>query len=165
MAERSKITAIETRYKGYRFRSRTEARTAVFLDAAGITWRYEEQGYELPSGRYLPDFELGVDGTDPVFLEVKGPEPNEREFRLAAELDGSVGRCMIWSGGMKLAMDGGEALGWVYGGGTWSPTDPGHALDLVYVGRPWFLGGEGEADYTAAITAARSARFEFGESG
>lgn len=50
------IKAIETRYAGCRFRSRLEARWAVFFDTLGIRWEYEPEGFELPSGRYLPDF-------------------------------------------------------------------------------------------------------------
>jgi hypothetical protein len=34
-----KIKAIETRYKGYRFRSRLEARWSVFFDAMELTAR------------------------------------------------------------------------------------------------------------------------------
>lgn len=65
------MKAIETRYKGYRFRSRLEARWAVFFDALGIRWQYEVEGFELPITwdpppeytpaqvrRYLPDFYL-----------------------------------------------------------------------------------------------------------
>lgn len=52
------IKAIETRYKGYRFRSRLEARWAVFFDALGIKWEYEKEGYKLSTGWYLPDFWL-----------------------------------------------------------------------------------------------------------
>lgn len=52
------IKAIETQYKGYRFRSRLEARWAVYLDAMGVRWYYEHEGYELASGWYLPDFYL-----------------------------------------------------------------------------------------------------------
>jgi len=67
---RTPIAAIETEYAGCRFRSRLEARWAVFLDHLGVAWRYEEQGYELPSGaRYLPDFRLpDLD----LHVEVKG---------------------------------------------------------------------------------------------
>ncbi len=36
-----RIQAIETRYKGYRFRSRLEARWAVFFDHLKIEWEYE----------------------------------------------------------------------------------------------------------------------------
>lgn len=49
---------IETAYAGCRFRSRLEARWAVFFDALGVPWEYEPQGYSLPSGPYLPDFRL-----------------------------------------------------------------------------------------------------------
>src|SRR5262245_46962536 len=41
------LEPIETRYKGYRFRSRLEARWAVFFDAQGIKWEYEPQGYDF----------------------------------------------------------------------------------------------------------------------
>lgn len=53
------LKPIETRYKGYRFRSRLEARWAVFFDALGIKWEYEKEGYDLgEAGWYLPDFWL-----------------------------------------------------------------------------------------------------------
>ena len=53
------IKAIETRYQGYRFRSRLEARWAVFFDALGVKWEYEREGYDLGDvGYYLPDFWL-----------------------------------------------------------------------------------------------------------
>jgi hypothetical protein len=38
---------IETRYAGCRFRSRLEARWAVFFDRLGIAWEYEPEGFEL----------------------------------------------------------------------------------------------------------------------
>jgi hypothetical protein len=61
---------IETRYHGHRFRSRLEARWAVFFDAFGVSWEYEPQGYDLGElGYYLPDFIL--DGR--VIVEVKPP--------------------------------------------------------------------------------------------
>lgn len=54
----SEIKAIETYYKGYRFRSRLEARWAVFFDAAGIKYEYEPEGFDLDGVWYLPDFYL-----------------------------------------------------------------------------------------------------------
>ncbi len=53
------LKPIETRYKGYRFRSRNEARWAVFFDHMKLKWEYEYEGYRL-SNRvcYLPDFYL-----------------------------------------------------------------------------------------------------------
>lgn len=65
------IKAIETSYKGYRFRSRLEARWAVFFDAMGIEWQYETEGFELSRCRYLPDFWLPK---AEVFIEVKPGE-------------------------------------------------------------------------------------------
>ena len=54
----SPLKAIQTRYKGCHFRSRLEARWAVFFDALEIAWEYEPQGYMTPEGPYLPDFWL-----------------------------------------------------------------------------------------------------------
>ena len=55
----SDIKPIETIYNGYRFRSRLEARWAVFFDALGIEYEYEPEGFEIESGlRYLPDFRI-----------------------------------------------------------------------------------------------------------
>jgi hypothetical protein len=64
----SEIKAIETRYKGFHFRSRLEARWAVFFDAMNWEWRYEPQGYDIGGEWYLPDF--WVDGLG--WVEVKG---------------------------------------------------------------------------------------------
>ena len=53
------MKAIETEYKGYKFRSRLEARWAVFFDACGVKWEYEPEGFDLGDGLYyLPDFLL-----------------------------------------------------------------------------------------------------------
>lgn len=41
------IKAIETLYNGYKFRSRLEARWAVFFDAVGSKWEYEKEGFDL----------------------------------------------------------------------------------------------------------------------
>lgn len=78
------IKAIETCYKGYRFRSRLEARWAVFMDAASIPWRYEEQGFDLGGGIcYLPDFWLPMHD---LFLEIK-PRLEERSDRVMPGLE------------------------------------------------------------------------------
>ena len=41
------LNALETRYAGYRFRSRIEARWAVFFTRLGLDWEYEPQGYKV----------------------------------------------------------------------------------------------------------------------
>jgi len=69
------IKALQTVYKGYKFRSRLEARWAVFFDTAGIKYMYEPEGFEyLPEGSrnekvyYLPDFWLS---SSKIYVEVK----------------------------------------------------------------------------------------------
>lgn len=70
------IKAIETRYKGYRFRSRLEARWAVFFDKMGWEWRYEHEGYVIGHGdeaiAWLPDFEIITPIGQHFYVEVKG---------------------------------------------------------------------------------------------
>ena len=81
------VKPIQTMYNGYLFRSRLEARWAVFFDAAGIKYKYENEGYELPDGSYyLPDFEVqGNDGSY-WFVECKG-QFDEEGLRKANILD------------------------------------------------------------------------------
>lgn len=58
------IKSIETEYNGYRFRSRLEARWAVFFDALHVPYEYEPEGFDLGDGTYyLPDFRLKCYGT------------------------------------------------------------------------------------------------------
>ena len=71
----SEIKPIDTVYNGYRFRSRLEARWAVFFDAMGIKYEYEPEGFEFDDGtKYLPDFLLHVlcQNHKAVYAEVKG---------------------------------------------------------------------------------------------
>jgi len=78
------MKSIDTTYKGYRFRSRTEARWAVFFDSLGLRWTYEQEGYDLEGLYYLPDF--WIEALD-CWVEVKGDEPGHEEklkaFRLS----------------------------------------------------------------------------------
>lgn len=67
------MKAIETNYGGHRFRSRLEARWAVFFTNLDLNWDYEPQGFIV--GRafhrarpYLPDFYLPHLG---LYIEIK----------------------------------------------------------------------------------------------
>ena len=189
------IKAIDTEYRGFRFRSRLEARWAVFLDAVGRRWDYEREGFELPSGRYLPDFWLPIESDRHphagYWLEIKPFAPTDRESRLACELTEATrhrtlvvagppreGQFEVWKtvgkyGSVRLAR-------------TW-PSQPiavppelrpflpsvldadetGHGLYGLY----YLLNATPSFDrfvfdpvgVTPALKAARSARFEFGE--
>jgi hypothetical protein len=74
-----------TRYKGIWFRSRLEARWAVFFDAIGIEYRYEPEHDEVQAGWgyawYKPDFFMpGLD----CYIEIKPKEPTDFELAKAA---------------------------------------------------------------------------------
>jgi|GEM_PF-1538723 len=71
MASAPMIGAIETEYAGVRFRSRTEARWAVFFDALGLKWEHEPEAYTDGRTWYTPDFWLPELDR---FWEVKGTE-------------------------------------------------------------------------------------------
>lgn len=77
---RMRIRPIETCYRGYRFRSRFEARWAVFFDAAKIRWLYESQGFVVNGRPYLPDFYLQDFG---CYFEVKPTSAYDMDFLLS----------------------------------------------------------------------------------
>jgi len=70
------IKAIETKYNGCFFRSRLEARWAVWFDAMKIKWVYEQQGWDIDGERYLPDFRLPEDD---VFVEIKPTDISDQD--------------------------------------------------------------------------------------
>lgn len=77
------MKALETTYNGFRFRSRTEARWAVFMDAMGVQYEYEREAYDLDGLFYLPDFWLPQ---MQAHLEIKGEAPTEEETEKAKRL-------------------------------------------------------------------------------
>lgn len=94
------IPAIETRYKGHRFRSRLEARWAVFFDALGLIWEYEKEGFEIKidgkTERYLPDFWLPEVG---IFVEIKGELSSFSEVRRCQAIRDQIDKgCAIFGG-------------------------------------------------------------------
>lgn len=188
------IRAIETRYAGCRFRSRLEARWAVFFDALGVRWEYEPQGFHLPSGPYLPDFELfglGGDGNgyDSLWFEVKpdGQTSGDRDDDRWGELASGTGRPMIVAFGMPrpspdLAWSSTHPDGWMelYDVNGWDNyrafaiCPACERIGITFEGRPgrvcWHSEDEGKyssvhPNILAAYEAARSARFEHGEQG
>ena len=75
------IKAKPTVYKNIQFRSRLEAKWAIFFDEMGITYRYEPGIYKVPINgyfmKYCPDFALLNVKTQqeirqPLYVEVKG---------------------------------------------------------------------------------------------
>jgi len=50
------IPTLPTRYSETDFRSRLEARWAIYFDLLDLEWSYEPEGFSLPEGNYCPDF-------------------------------------------------------------------------------------------------------------
>lgn len=111
------VKAIETRYAGCRFRSRLEARWAVFFDHLGVAWQYEPQGFVVRGQPYLPDFLLPECGT---WVEVKGSEAElDRPLMRAAARQLPLktpklqrGPTLLILGPVPESPEGGD-LGWI----------------------------------------------------
>ena len=152
------IKAIETRYKGYRFRSRLEARWSVLFDALGIEWEYEKEGYDLGCwGYYLPDFEIKTTKGNRWFVEVKGDMTDETGLAKARYLDnfhpGNFMGCLI-----VCDLDYAKCI-----------TDKDgpcfNKAFLIYQRLSLEGGNITIEDYNRAVNKARSSRFEHGEKG
>ena len=86
--------SIPTKYSGHTFRSRLEARVAVFFDVLNLSWEYEPEGYDLPiNGWYLPDFLLKKNEKlkHDIWVECKGKEPTIEEDNKLNELACTTG--------------------------------------------------------------------------
>lgn len=186
------LQAIETKYAGCRFRSRLEARWAVFFDRLGMRWEYEPQGYNTAAGPYLPDFRLpDVD----QWIEVKGGQPAANDVaRCAAFAEtltngrffvfGDVPRTPVFdhAGPKGILVDqhvsykttgntSHPLLGIVEGGdvppdfhffGHPTPDTAGFLTGFI---ETWWLPWDHLAKLPDALRAARSARFEHGARG
>lgn len=188
----AEIKAIETVYKGYRFRSRLEARWAVFFDEIGARWEYEPEGYRLKDGTcYLPDFLLhnvrgrGADDNGDIFVEIKGILTKAdfhkiKQFPMPIIIFGQIPDATwregyySWSGEhyahweFDYTKDNNEYfynLEFSEGDYYWTEPKAGHngGLVLDYPDDPYVFVDD---KLTAkAFTKAKQARFEHGESG
>lgn len=93
------IQPIETIYRGYRCRSRLEARWLYFLDLIGMHYEYEQYGFYTDNGLYyLPDIYLSDYHT---FLEIKGDNvyrDEELRAQAQAKIQGICGCCKDYAG-------------------------------------------------------------------
>lgn len=79
----SDFTALPTPYGDFVYRSRGEARWAVFFDKLQIRYQYEPEGFDLGGHWYLPDFYLSHLR---MFAEVKPRELDARERCMVKKL-------------------------------------------------------------------------------
>jgi len=183
------MKAIETKYKGYRFRSRTEAKWAVFFDNLNFRWEYEPEGFKLSTGAwYLPDFKFVLPNDVVWFAEVKYAEHEQFEGEVIEKC-----RALAVDTGMKVILLNGLPEPRIY-----NAMEPNFAKNtfqgvffqdyepyIQIADKYWFARTEFDSAsgtnrfdydedqlrksfghlYLEALTAARSARFEFGERG
>jgi hypothetical protein len=83
------IAPIPTRWNGVLYRSRTEARWAVFFDALGVEATYEPETFNLGGSWYLPDFFILQWN---LYVEVKPREATEFERSRCERLAALTGR-------------------------------------------------------------------------
>lgn len=118
MVTSDRAWAIPTTYNGIVFRSRTEARWAVFFDGLGVPWIHEPEGYQLSSAWYVPDFWLP---DQEVFWEVKGEMPTSEETKKAEELAAATGKEVLIAWGQpeesqgRCDYDVNEGAFWFFG--------------------------------------------------
>jgi hypothetical protein len=151
---------IQTRYAGCHFRSRLEARWAVFFDRLEIEWQYEPEGFDLGrAGWYLPDFRIELEDGRSGFVEVKplafGAHPevvlSEGERHKISALSEAPNMYVMVVGEHGRDRPESGILAWRWIDAEWTPS------------RVTF--GRGGPDLIAGWNAARSARFEHGQEG
>lgn len=161
-----------TYYNGYHFRSRLEARWAVFFDAMEIKYHYEYQDFILPDGtRYLPDFYLPgyAAMTDNCYCEVKA-QFTESEIQKCKQL-------YLLTGVEIVLLEGVPDFRTVNIIGDGEPFNEVCIFTGVFHnGRygyrfyvcpefenenGWFNPEDWDHNYTDAVIKSRSARFEF----
>ena len=107
------IKAIQTEYNGIKFRSRLEAKWAVFFDTAKIRYEYEPEGYETEDGeRYLPDFYLP---DFDLYVEVKRDTEDGRK-----EIIEKCKSFIQWGGKIKAILILSDIPGDTVDGGKWA---------------------------------------------
>lgn len=172
------IKAIETEYDGHRFRSRVEARWAVFFNAIGLKYEYEIEGYQMGELRYLPDFYIPSLNR---WFEVKGKPLSELELKKCEEfcrrLDNDNIKFSVLIGSPDVcAVRAGEYYGILEYVWEW-PSDkypenyriavPKELIETEHYSRflkgLWVIPDKTEEEVAIAAIAAGKARFEFGE--
>ena len=178
------IPAKETLYDRVLFRSRTEARWAVFWHELDIKYEYEVERFLPPGASYLPDFVI-FPALGTIWVEIKptwqaDPDGIARFRKFAGERP-QPSRAALIIGlptlhNKPLVIGGDDNQDNPVKGGReddtqeWRPCPSGHHFDLACPGTfgakfaddgcPDDFGGDGEARIAAASQAALSYRFD-----
>lgn len=155
------MNVIPTEYRKHYFRSRLEARYAVFWDSLGEKWVYEKEGFDLDGGdKYLPDFWLPRLET---WVEIKGVEPDKTEIRKCRKLQFHTEKDVAIFHGLPMENEG-LLFGWdESNGGVFTETFAQWAIDDGFLTFTDYPNGTAPEIARAEIRA-KSARFEYGAS-
>lgn len=94
------LESAQTIYDGFCFRSRLEARWAVFFNTLKIPYEYEKERYVINGRSYLPDFYLPQ---QKVWVEIKGEEPDRDLLSyLGAFARGADANILVFYGQIEL---------------------------------------------------------------
>lgn len=172
---------IDTHYNGYKFRSRLEARWAVFFDELQIPYAYESEGFDLGEFRYLPDFHL-TNGLvlhefkptqlNKIWVEIKPDlslEEDERQ-KIAQFVKQTDYHILLIAGHPDINVslrfiDHHPETGWFVTDVRWIEL-PGGEIGLVpieFLNNNELLSQTNAPRLRHALDKARQARFEFGQ--
>ena len=173
------IKPIETSYNGYRFRSRLEARWAVFFHGLGLEYQYEPEGYQMDAIQYLPDFYVPSLNR---WFEIKGKPLSVNEIQKCEEfcrrLDNENIKFSILLGPPQPAVfqdEGYEFFGvleytWQWPSKMYPENIRIHTGALVnedyysrFIQCIWCVKDVDNDKVLSAVRKSREARFEFGE--
>lgn len=169
------IRPIETKYNGYRFRSRLEARWAIFFGAVGLDYQYEVEGFKMGDMEYLPDFYIpSIDR----WFEIKGKPMSIEEIKKCEQFcyrtDNKNIKFSILIGAPELIQCdnilGISEFTWEWPSASYPSDTLFFAEGLVkeeYYSRflrgIWKVPNVSRDTLIRAVKKAREARFEFGE--
>jgi len=98
---------IPTEYKGYRFRSRLEARWAAFFDLLNWKWEYEPRDFN----GWIPDFALI--GKQVTYVEIKPITQFDQAVADKIDASGCKDECLILGLCPSVGKYGNVLLGWL----------------------------------------------------
>jgi hypothetical protein len=162
------VKSINTTWHGYSFRSRLEARWAIFFTKMKMAFDYEPEGFEFEDGTlYLPDFLLPEIR---MWAEVKPFGPTSEEIHKAEKLASESKLHVLWLVGPP---DFRHYRAITSDSGSFSQCD--YSLDIYFHNRlyydverrlysdpdpRWITEEEVSEEYRTAVWLSRAERFE-----
>lgn len=101
------IKAIETKFRGFTFRSRLEARWATMFELLGWNWDYEPRDFD----GWIPDFVIY--GATTVYVEVKPVIEFPKEVAKKIDESGCNSEVLILGQSCPIPFEEDDQIGWL----------------------------------------------------